>query len=441
MMRRGNLPLLGMLLDVVTVNGAYLIALLFVFGGAIPAAEFAHYRAIAILVTILYLGSLYGFGVYDRDYRYAGMDDFLAAARATALAGVLVVAATFYQRTLGYSRLGFAYAFVFAMGLTLAWRGVQRGAHEYGWRQRVSRRRVLVAGSAAEAATVARRLADDHRSGREVVATCALTELTMPALVARYNREPFDELVVVADGADPQALLALHDAAAALDIPCHLVPGAYELLLARAPLRELGDLPLLELAGAARPSRALVKRLNDLTLALPLALLTLPLVLLLALLVRLQSPGPAFFNRPRVGRHGKQFIMYKLRTMVWRPEADLDLTVDGNDPRITGIGRWLRRWSLDELPQLWNVVRGDMALVGPRPEIPAVVATYAPWQHEALEIMPGLTGLSQVSGRDALSLTDKSRLDIFYRRHHTLALDMKILLKTLWVVVSGEGVN
>jgi len=165
------------------------------------------------------------------------------------------------------------------------------------------------------------------------------------------------------------------------------------------------------------------------------------LVLVLALLVRLQSAGPAFFNRPRVGRHGKQFIMYKLRTMAWRPEADLDLTVDSSDPRITGLGRRLRRWSLDELPQLWNVVRGDMALVGPRPEIPAVVATYAPWQHEALEILPGLTRLSQVSGRDTLSLTDKSRLDIFYRRHHTLALDVKILLKTLWVVVSGEGVN
>lgn len=440
-MRRGKLPLLAVLLDTVTVNGAYLIALLLVFGGGIPTDEFSHYRDIAVMATLLHLGALYAFGVYDRDFFVAGLDDFLGVAKAAALGSVLVTAATFYSRTFGYSRMGLAYALVLTLALTAAWRLLLRGAAERGWRRKLKLRRVLVAGAPAGLA-IARRLVQDYRFGYAVTGECSISaEGALPDLVALFNREPFDEIIAVADGCPPSRLLALHDAATALELPCRLIPGEYELLLARAPLRELGDLPLLELAGAARPSRETIKRLFDLALTLPLALLTLPLLVLLALAVRLSSRGPAFFNRPRVGRYGKEFTMYKLRTMAWQPGAQLDLTVDAGDPRITPLGRWLRRWSLDELPQLWNIVGGEMSLVGPRPEIPAVVAEWAAWQRAALEIMPGLTGLAQVSGRDALSIPAKSRLDIFYRRHHTLALDLKIIMKTCWVVVSGEGVN
>ncbi|HNW92657.1 MAG TPA: sugar transferase [bacterium] len=319
---------------------------------------------------------------------------------------------------------------------------LRRSAVERIWHNPARRRRALVVGCGAPLAAMANRLTDDYRHGYRVTATVRLQDSgALPDFIGRYNQDPFDEVLAVADGCSSAQLVAVHDAVAALDLPCRLIPGDYEMLLARAPLRELGDLPLLELAGAARPSRETVKRVTDLGVALPLAVLTLPLLAVLTLAVRLTSSGPAFFNRTRVGRHGREFVMYKLRTMHWRPGAALDLTVDAGDPRITPLGRWLRRWSLDELPQLWNVVRGDMALVGPRPEIPSVVRDWHAWQREALEVPPGLTGLAQVSGRDLLSIPAKSRLDVFYRRHHTLALDAKIMLKTVWVVLSGEGVN
>jgi exopolysaccharide biosynthesis polyprenyl glycosylphosphotransferase len=193
-----------------------------------------------------------------------------------------------------------------------------------------------------------------------------------------------------------------------------------------------------------------VKRLADIVISAILLVLLSPLFLLFALLIKRSSPGPVFFSQIRSTRHGRTFPMYKFRTMVANAEALRETLADQNevsgpvfkiknDPRVTPVGRFLRRYSLDELPQLWNVLRGDMSLVGPRPPIPAEVAQYEPWQRRRLSMRSGCTCLWQVGGRNALEFEDWMRLDLQYIDNWSLFLDFKILLKTFSAMLRGTG--
>jgi exopolysaccharide biosynthesis polyprenyl glycosylphosphotransferase len=195
--------------------------------------------------------------------------------------------------------------------------------------------------------------------------------------------------------------------------------------------------------------RVLKRPLDVLTSLLGLVVLS-PLFLTLAVLIRLDSRGPIFFKQVRVGKDGREFAFYKFRSMVQDAEAlktklmhlnELEGPVFkiSDDPRITSIGRMLRRTSLDELPQLLNVLKGDMSLVGPRPPLPAEVAKYESWQRQKLSVLPGITCLWQISGRNHIGFTEWMRLDIEYIRRQSFGLDMKILLRTLPAVLLRKG--
>jgi len=194
-----------------------------------------------------------------------------------------------------------------------------------------------------------------------------------------------------------------------------------------------------------------VKHALDRVAAALLLLLTLPLVLAVVLAVRLTSPGPAIYRQERVGQDGETFTLWKFRTMVqdadrWLPDLlhrhdrhREPLFKIPDDPRVTVLGRWLRRYSLDELPQLVNVLRGEMSLVGPRPQRPAEVALYGPMEHRRLWVRPGLTGLWQVSGRSSLSWESAVLLDLRYVDDWSLWSDVRILARTPRAVVRGQG--
>lgn len=212
-------------------------------------------------------------------------------------------------------------------------------------------------------------------------------------------------------------------------------------------------------AGESRMANTL-RRCLDVVFALALILLLSPLLIGVALAVRIDSRGPAFFRQRRVGYMEREFTLYKFRSM--RVDADPrghqeyvtslikgeNTAPDGGgeslyklavDNRITPVGRWIRRWSLDELPQLFNVVKGDMTLVGPRPAIPYEVSEYPNWYRERFSVKPGLTGYWQVSGRSERTYEEMVRLDIEYAGRRSLGLDLRILLKTPWVVLSRKG--
>ncbi len=183
-----------------------------------------------------------------------------------------------------------------------------------------------------------------------------------------------------------------------------------------------------------------MKRLLDLAIAVPAAIVTAPLILLLCVLIRLESRGDPIFRQTRAGRHGVPFRIYKLRTMVDNAQTmGAGDAILADDFRLTRSGKWLRRTSLDELPNLWNVIRGEMSIVGPRPTLPSQVEQYTPRQRRRLDVRPGITGWAQIHGRAALGWPERIELDIYYVEHRSLALDLRILARTVGTLTGGDG--
>ncbi|HEX3976266.1 MAG TPA: sugar transferase [Solirubrobacteraceae bacterium] len=184
-----------------------------------------------------------------------------------------------------------------------------------------------------------------------------------------------------------------------------------------------------------------VKRALDIVIALPLVLVSAPVVALLALAVRLESRGEPIYRQTRVGQDGRLFEIYKLRTMVDGAEfTGAGLAIAAGDARITRLGALLRRTSLDELPNLWNVLRGDMSIVGPRPTLKGQVDQYTERERGRLAVKPGITGWAQINGRASLPWPERIELDLWYVEHQSLALDLRILSRTLGQVLRGHGI-
>ncbi|XSG74439.1 sugar transferase [Herpetosiphon llansteffanensis] len=183
------------------------------------------------------------------------------------------------------------------------------------------------------------------------------------------------------------------------------------------------------------------KRWFDLIVAGFALVLLSPLLLLIAGAIKLTSRGPIFYNRPRVGLAGREFPFYKFRTMVINAERQgLGIEIAHNDQRITRVGQWLRRWSFDELPQLLNVARGEMSLIGPRPSLPEQVARYTPAQRQRLAVRPGITGWAQVNGRNDIAWEARIELDCWYIAHWSWRLDLLILWRTIGAIVRPVGI-
>jgi lipopolysaccharide/colanic/teichoic acid biosynthesis glycosyltransferase len=256
----------------------------------------------------------------------------------------------------------------------------------------------------------------DERRAVAAVESCTAGTLSAPAAAVQR----LDRAVRALVGADVRASTAV------TQVEVVVAPN-------RASVR-----PVEVVAPGSRAAR-IGKAVLDRAGAAILLLVLLPALLLMVLAIRLTSPGPALFTQPRVGRHGRVFRIVKLRTMRHGLEAALADSGDKrpDDPRITSLGRMLRRWSLDELPNLWNVVRGDMSLVGPRPDgIGNPLDAAAP---ERMRVLPGLTGLWQVSGRSDLTVDERLQLDRDYVERWSLGLDIRILLRTIPAVLRGTG--
>ena len=240
----------------------------------------------------------------------------------------------------------------------------------------------------------------------------------------------------------------------AFDLDVIVVPGMSEIAADRVMMRPVAGLPLVHLEPPrARASLSWSKRAFDIVSTAAGLILISPLLLAIALAVKLGDGGPVLFTQQRVGRDGQLFSFLKFRSMVPDAEkvraqmlenADRDrgnavMFKMAEDPRITRVGRVLRRYSLDELPQLWNVLRGDMSLIGPRPALPSEVESYHDDAHRRLSVRPGITGLWQVSGRSDLSWDETVRLDLFYVDNWSFAQDMSILVRTVRAVIASEG--
>jgi exopolysaccharide biosynthesis polyprenyl glycosylphosphotransferase len=259
------------------------------------------------------------------------------------------------------------------------------------------------------------------------------------------------EVIIALPSAEGRQIARAINLCERLGITFRLVPDMDSLSLARVDLETVGGIPLFALrrATASQWQRA-VKRLLDIIIAAAVLLLGSPLWLALTVIIRLDSPGPAIFRQLRIGQLGRPFISYKFRSMIVGADTRRpDLAAENlggrglfklkRDPRCTRVGRWLRRLSLDEIPQLWNVLRGEMSLVGPRPPLPDEVASYEEWEKRRLDVPPGLTGLWQVRGRSDISFDEMVLMDLYYAENWSLRLDAEILLKTIPVVIFRRG--
>ncbi len=325
------------------------------------------------------------------------------------------------------------------------------------------RRYVYIAGTGETALRLGRLVEQSHEFGLELAGFVAeeAGELTLsrPYPVHQWSDLPcllatkvVDELIFAVDSrrlAELEDLLLLCEEEG---VRTRLHVGFLPHVRGRTELEFLGSEPLLTFAGAPHDDfRLLVKRALDVLLAGAALLLVWPLMLVIAVLVRATSPGPAIFRQTRCGLNGRRFTLYKFRTMVADAEARKAELAHLNvkktafkipdDPRVTPLGRWLRKFSLDELPQLWNVLKGEMSLVGPRPPVPEEVERYERWQRRRLRMRPGLTCLWTLAGRDELDFDEWMRLDLEYIDRWSLALDLEIILRTIPHVLLGRGAH
>jgi len=398
---------------------------------------------------------------YDPRYFGAGPDEFRSLLRSGVGLTAAVAMASYATRTeiaRGFVVLAIPVMVLSALVLRYA---LRKDLHRHRVRGRCMHR-VLVVGRSGPAATLCEHLESRPTDGFRVVATCRPRgdssgpllpeELDEPDILAAADRYAVE---VVAIATDPelagQSLRRLSWALEQRGIELIVSPGIIEVAGPRISVRPVAGLSLLHLE---RPSVSggphLMKAVFDRVIALGLIVLLAPVLIGLAIAVRLSSPGPVLFRQQRVGRAGVEFTMLKFRSMYADAEhrlGDLYALSDGNgvifkmrdDPRMTTLGRWIRRFSVDELPQLFNVLRGDMSLVGPRPPLSEEVALYAADDSRRMLVKPGITGLWQVSGRSDLSWDESVRLDLRYVDNWSMTLDLLILWKTVRAVIYGAG--
>ncbi len=398
---------------------------------------------------------------YDSRFYGAGPDEFRSLLRAGVGLTAAVAMTSYVTRAeiaRGFVVLAIPVTVVAALLLRYA---LRKDLHRHRVRGRCMHR-VLVVGRSGPAATLCEHLESRPTDGFRVVATCRPRgdsngpmhpeELAEPDILAAADRHAVE---VVAIATDPelagQSLRRLSWALEQRGIELIVSPGIIEVAGPRISIRPVAGLSLLHLE---RPSVSggphLMKAVFDRVVALGIVAVLSPLLIGLALAVKLSSSGPVLFRQQRVGRAGAEFTMLKFRSMYVDAEqrlSDLYALSDGNgvifkmrnDPRMTPLGRWIRRFSLDELPQLFNVLRGDMSLVGPRPPLAEEVALYAADDSRRMLVKPGMTGLWQVSGRSDLSWDESVRLDLRYVDNWSMTLDLLILWKTVRAVFYGAG--
>lgn len=253
------------------------------------------------------------------------------------------------------------------------------------------------------------------------------------------KRKP-DAIIFADENLPLSAIMAIISNTKAKGIKFLVASPGFEAIKYGFDVEFVGDIPLVELGfETTNILYEPMKRIFDFVISLILLILLIPVFVAIAIAIKIDSEGPVFFIQERVGKDGKIFRVIKFRTMYKDvPKYSLSPRHKG-DPRITRVGRFLRRWSLDELPQLINVLKGDMSLVGPRPEMPQIVEEYEPWQRERLRVKPGITGIWQILGRKDLPLEKNIQYDLVYIKNRSFLLDLIIILKTIPLVIKGKG--
>ena len=448
----------------VALSGAIFLMLLDRFNMPTQGLDPVHAAALALVACLAWPLTLQQFNLYESQ-RVIPLDQVISRLLVAGTFSTVLLSATAFA--LG-ARVPVAFPIWFgATQITLL--ASERLAVFAGLRllRRFGRnsRNVLVVGSGPRAASVTRLVARHPEWGLRVVGyvdDCdqpvdpEIPEGRVQKLIEvprLLQEEVIDEVVIACPRTMLNQLIPVVAACGSAGVPFTLLADMFGDYLPPPEVTRFDNLVALRFAAVHHSqTRLLIKRGIDVVGATVGLLLGAPVIAVAGLMVRSTSPGPVFFRQIRCGLYGRRFSMLKLRTMHVDAEEQLEglrhlNEMDGpvfklhEDPRVTPVGRFLRRWSLDELPQLWNVLRGDMSLVGPRPPVPHEVAQYETFETRRLSMRPGITCIWQVSGRNEVSFDEWVRMDLEYIDHWSLANDLRILLKTAPAVLGGTGAS
>lgn len=450
-------------LDALAIFGAFLLSYYVrVETEVLPVANVIpldRYVKLSAAITAVWLVIFALLGLYRLQSTRRGLNEFARILGAISIGSLVVVALIFFFDVDYFSRFVILFGFVASLVAVALERAIVRVGQQALFRYGVGVRRAIIVGTGRTAQALARELTRANRgyvvlglvdtsAGRKPKPNTLGKLKELPGLLKAFRP---DELIDADPKLSDKQKLELVNLAEDEHIEFRFSSNSVELATSRVDVAAVAGIPLMTIQPTPLDGWGRVaKRLFDIVgslIALPFILVLYPFI---ALAIKLSSPGPVIFKQTRVGRAGRTFTSYKFRSMVAdaekrkkqlarQNEASGPIFKMKDDPRVTRVGRFLRRTSLDELPQFFNVLKGDMSLVGPRPPLPAEVKQYTREQRRRLTIKPGITGPWQVSGRSNIGFDEWVRLDVYYIQNWSLLLDLTILLKTVAVVLARKG--
>jgi len=458
-------------IDIILINVAFVLAYwvrydLQLFRAVDPAYDVSYwvYLPFALLFTLLLILVYRQYGVYRLRRQISWFDEFYAIVNGTATGTIITIVFIFLYQGAFYSRVIFIYTAIFAVTFLGISRLVKVAILRYLRRRGIGTKRVLIVGAGEVARTVMRAVVANPECGFQIVGflddnpTKGETDIGRFKALGRTDnltdlliKEKIDEVILTLPWQYHRKIMTLMSQCERQNVSTRIVPDMFQMRLSHMQIEEVAGVPMIGMREVSISGlNQFIKRMIDVTIAGLAVILGAPLAALLALMIKMESPGPVLFEQQRVGKNGRLFTMYKFRSMVdgadyqkesllYLNEANGPLFKIKNDPRMTRVGKLMRRLSLDEFPQFYNVLTGDMSLIGPRPPIPSEVEQYQEWHKRRLEVAPGITGLSQISGRSELSFDETALLDIYYIENWSPGLDTKILLRTIPSVLFGNG--
>lgn len=400
--------------------------------------------AVALILVITF----YTYGLYERSERITTLSEIHRLFQAITFVWLLIMAASFMYKY-DYSRIFVLLFYGFGLGFINLGRFLFRYINQCFHKKGIGVTNVLIIGAGRPGKKVAEALKeydqfgyrivgfiDNHARHRQNVKLLGEIE----DLKKIIKKHLIKEIYIVDPSISHERILSLIHECDDSKVKFKVVSDLFEIVVGDIDLNELEGLPSLNLR--PRKSRLVYsfsKRIIDVILSLIATTAFLPFWVIIIISIKLESNGPAIFTQERIGKDGRPFLMYKFRTMYKEVNPNDYAPRLKSDKRVTKIGRLLRKTSLDELPQFWNVLKGEMSIVGPRPEMSFIVKNYTEWQKRRLDVKPGITGLWQILGRKDLPLHENIEYDFYYIKNQSLLLDLVILIKTITAVITGRG--
>jgi exopolysaccharide biosynthesis polyprenyl glycosylphosphotransferase len=459
--------------DAVSILGGLLLATYLRFGSfsqliAFESDELSiEFWQLGVVVVPLWISFLALGGLYRPDRAAGGLSSTGPIARSLSFGVVALVLATYVAKLPGLSRAWTLLLWVFCIAAVLTSRALISLGLAAARRRGRMLRSTLIVGSNSESADIVRVLKGSPEAGLVPVGCLTSSQAerlsldycshdmpvlgTARELVSIAVEQRIDTIIIASSAFDHDVLARMLAEVRSLDADVHVSSGLFEVLTSRVLVTEVAGVPLITVRGLSLSrGNLLVKRVFDLVVGGAVILAGLPVWLLVATAIKLTSPGPVLYAQTRVGRDGAHFPMFKFRSMYVDADARLaELQAENeasgplfkmrDDPRVTPVGKWMRKFSIDEFPQLLNVMRGEMSLVGPRPPLPFEVERYSVDDWRRMEVVPGMTGLWQVSGRSNLTFDEMVRLDLFYIQNWSVPLDLSLIARTVPAVLFARG--